>query len=141
MRRLFAALIILICWETGAAFGASLDTNFTQSVFIATAGTNISGMAWALDGSERLFVLRKEGTVAIVKNGTLLPTPFATLSPIFLDVECGLLGICFDPNFVLNGYVYVFVSVSSSEQQIIRYRAAGNLGVDKTVIVSGLPTR
>src|SRR5262245_57973529 len=132
MRTLFAVIIILACWQRGSLLAASLDTNFTQSVFTPSAGTNISGMAWALDGSDRLFVIGKEGTIGIVKNGTLLPTPFATLSPIFLDSECGLLGICFDPNFMLNGYVYVFVTVSSTEQQIIRYRAVGNLGTDKT---------
>jgi glucose/arabinose dehydrogenase len=140
MRPLFAAIIILACWQRGSILAASLDTNFTQTVFTPSAGTNISGMAWAADGSDRLFVIGKEGTIGIVKNGTLLPTPFATLSPIFLDSECGLLGICFDPNFMLNGYVYVFVTVSSSEQQIIRYRAIGNLGTDKTVLIPGLPT-
>lgn len=140
MRRLFIGFIILASWQRGVILGASLDTNFTQTVFTTNAGTNISGMAWAADGSDRLFVIGKEGTIGIVKNGARLPTPFATLSPIYLNSECGLLGICFDRNFVLNGYVYVFVTVSSNEQQIIRYRAIGDLGVDKTVIVPGLPT-
>jgi hypothetical protein len=36
---------------------------------------------------------------------------------------------------MVNGYVYVFATVSSSEQQSIRYTAVGDIGVDKTVLV------
>ncbi len=71
----------------------------------------------------------------------LTPEPFATLAPIFTESECGLLGISFDPDFIDNGYLYVFVTVSKTEQQIIRYTARGNTGVDKTPIVVGLPTK
>jgi len=38
----------------------------------------------------------------------VLPTLFATVSPVFLNSECGLIGIGFDPNFMVNGYLYVF---------------------------------
>jgi len=62
------------------------------------------------------------------------------VSPIFAVGECGLIGIAFDPDFVSNGYVYVFATVSTSEQQIIRYTAVGDVGTDKTVVIPGLPT-
>jgi glucose/arabinose dehydrogenase len=48
--------------------------------------------------------------------------------------------MAFDPDFTSNGYVYFFVTVSSSEQQIIRYTASGNIGTGKTTIVQDLPT-
>jgi glucose/arabinose dehydrogenase len=116
-----------------------LDTNFQQTVF-AGVGSQTTGMAWAPDGSKRLFVSRKTGQIQIIKNGVVLPTPFATLSPIYLNSECGLIGICFDPNFIANGYVYVFVTVSSTQQQIIRYKAVGDVGTEKKILVAGLPT-
>src|SRR5437867_6993192 len=117
MSRILAAILMLAGWGNGSpARGASLDPNFTESIFIANVGSEVTGMAWAPDGSNRLFVSLKSGTIAVVKNGTLLPTPFATLSPIYLGGECGLIGICFDPNFVRNGYLYAFVTVSSNEQ-------------------------
>jgi glucose/arabinose dehydrogenase len=122
------------------ACGTVLDPNFSQSTY-ANAGSEVTGIAWAPDGSHRLFVTRKTGQLVIIKNGTLLPTPFATVSPIFLESECGLVGLCFDPDFILNGYVYVFATVSSNQQQILRYTAVGDIGADKTILISNLPTR
>jgi len=140
MKKLLLALFVVAGCGGWNAPAATLDPNFQESTF-ATVGSQVTGLAWAPDGSNRLFVSRKGGTIQIVKNGTLLLTPFATITPIFLDSECGLIGICFDPNFAANGYVYVFVTVSSSQQQIIRYTAVGDLGTAKTIIVPNLPTR
>ena len=55
----------------------------------------------------RLFVTEQKGTVRIYKDNQLLPTPFLTLNVHFFS-ERGLAGITLDPNFVNNGYVYVY---------------------------------
>lgn len=134
---LTAAALLLV--QTPAA-AAVVDTiNFTETQFVISAGTDITGIAWAPDGSNRLFVTRKGGQVRIVKDGALLSTPFAT-ETVYTAVECGLIGMAFDPGFVTNGYVYFFATVSGSEQQIIRYTAVGDTGTNRTVIVPGLPT-
>ena len=107
--------------------------NFAESVFSSDAALAMAtGLAWAPDGSNRLFVIRKDGQVQIIKNGVLLGTAFATITPIFTNSECGLIGLCFDPDFVNNHYVYFFVTVSSSEQQIIRYTDVSDVGTSKT---------
>ncbi len=116
------------------------DPGFVESPF-AKLKTTITSMAWAPDASGRLFVTRQNGVVEIVENGTVLATPFATLSPVHAIAECGLLGLAFDPGFNQNGYVYVFATVTAVEQQIIRYRAVGNTATEKTVIISGLPAK
>src|SRR6185436_19492823 len=117
--------------------GALLDSNFKETPFAnLNLGPELTGMAWAPDGSGRLFVTTKTGPVLIVKNGVVLPTPFVTVSPVFTDVECGVIGICFDQNYAVNKYVYLFVTVTNSEQQIIRYTVVGDAAADKTVLVS-----
>jgi MYXO-CTERM domain-containing protein len=100
----------------------------------------LTGMAWAPDGSPRLFMTTKTGTVRVMENGQLLATPFATVAPLFTSSECGLLSLAFDPDFIDNHYLYVFVTVSGTEQQIIRYTANGNVGEAPTPIMTGLPT-
>ena len=107
---------------------------------------NMTGIDWAPDGSGRLFVIRKGGfggiqtaEVRIVQNGTVLATPFAT-ETVYTDSECGLIGMCFDPDFLNNHYVYFFITVSSSEQRIVRYTDTNNIGTNRTTIVAGLPT-
>lgn len=141
----WAGLLIASGWLSfaiSATAGTPVDARFQETIF-ASDSANLSSpvrLAWAPDGSGRLFVIRYHGKVQIIQNGQLLPEPFATMDPIYANGECGLLGICFDPNFASNRYVYFFVSVSRSEQQIVRYTDSNNFGIDRTVIIDGLPT-
>lgn len=141
-----------------AAFGASVpaaaavsDPNWTETVFSVnrnapgdTSGKQHTGLAWAPDGSDRLFVLEKGGRARILVGATTTASPvwstFATMSPIVTGGESGLIGMAFDPDFASNHFVYFFVTVSNTEQQIIRYDATTNVGVGRTVIRPGLPT-
>ena len=135
----FLILVLLLVPAGGRA--ALLDPAFTETTFVSSPDLAVAtGMAWAPDGSNRLFVTRKDGEIRIVRDGILLATPFATVTPLYNASECGLVGIAFDPNFLVNHYLYVFATVSGSEQQIIRYTADGDIGIAKTTVMPGLPT-
>ena len=97
-------------------------------------GLNFPGsLKFASDG--RIFYTEKDtGSIRIIQqNGTLLPTPFATISPIFTDLEAGLLGIALDPAFSSNNYVYVYYTYrdtgSFTHGHIVRYTANENTGI------------
>lgn len=135
-----ALALSLVLSPTPASAKVS-DPNFAETVLLSPKGLGgTTAMAWAPDGSNRLFLTRQIGQVKVVVDGQLSAGSFTSLSPIVTDSECGLIGMAFDPAFVDNHYVYFFVSVSASEQQIVRYVAEGNKGLDKTVVVPGLPT-
>src|SRR5690348_10865158 len=112
------------------AFGAPapaaalvVDGNFEEIPYATVVeDASVTSMAFAPDGSGRLFVAKKQGELWIVRDGVALPEPFAVVSPTWSANECGLLGVAFDPDFVSNGFVYVFVTVSVAEQRILRYR-------------------
>lgn len=119
---------------------AAAPAGFTETTYVQNNGIqNATGMAWAPDESNRLFIIRKDGTVRIIQNGALQATPFATMS-VYTNSECGLIGICFDPDFLSNRYVYLFRTISSSTQQIVRYTDENGVGTNATVIVDNLPT-
>src|SRR4051812_239091 len=142
LARLSVVVVVMVVMWGSPARATILDPAFTEAVVVPAGPLDAAtGLAWAPDGTNRLFVIRQNGEVRIVSDGAVLPTPFATVSPIAAGGELGLLGIAFDPNFPVSRYVYLFVSVSVTEQQIIRYRDTGTVGADKTVIVAGLPTR
>lgn len=66
------------------------------------------GLANAGDGSGRLFIIEQPGLIRIVKDGSLLPTPFLDLtSKVNCCGEKGLLGLAFHPKYAENGYFYV----------------------------------
>lgn len=143
MRRIALSPWLAVLAFTPVAHAAVSDPNWTEATF-TTDGSQHTGLAWAPDGSDRLFVIEKTGRVRVfsgaLTTGTGTWSTFATMSPITTTSECGLIGMAFDPNFAVNHYVYFFVTVSSSEQQIIRYDASGAMGTDRTVIKTGLPT-
>jgi glucose/arabinose dehydrogenase len=96
------------------------DNEFARGLAAPTA------MAFAPDG--RLFVLEKEGTVRVVEDGAVLPTPALTLS-VDPYRERGLLGIAFDPNFPSNPYVYLYYTnpVPACHNQVSRFVVNGDL--------------
>jgi glucose/arabinose dehydrogenase len=70
---------------------------------VPTAGgfTQPIGIAHAGDGSGRLFIVEQGGLVRIIKNGTVITTPFLDVSSLLKSGagEQGLLGIAFPPGY------------------------------------------
>ena len=83
------------------------------------------------DGSGRVFVVEQCGTIKIIKNGAVLPTPFLTLN-VACNSEQGLLGLAFHPNYASNGVFYVAYTDpvqaigSSNDQVLARFTVSGN---------------
>jgi glucose/arabinose dehydrogenase len=75
------------------------------------------------DGSNRLFVLEREGVIRVAgADGQLRPSPFLDLSgEVSTGGEEGLLGLAFHPQFRQNGYVYVAYTANDWSLQVIRY--------------------
>jgi glucose/arabinose dehydrogenase len=118
------------------ATAANLPSGFTETQF----GGNLSGsptaMAFAPDG--RLFVCQEGGQLRVIKNGSLLSTPFVSLT-VDSSGERGLLGVAFDPNFATNNYVYLYYTVSTSpnHNRVSRFTATGDTAVpgSETIIL------
>ncbi|MDY7231845.1 PQQ-dependent sugar dehydrogenase [Hyalangium rubrum] len=138
------ALVGLLALVPGTALATVSERGFTEQVFVEGGLSELTAMAWAPDGSNRLFITRKRGEIRVVKNGELLSTPWATVSPLRTSGESGLIGLAFDPHFATNRYVYVvatvFVNEGTVDQQILRYTDVEGVGTDRTVILAGLPT-
>lgn len=157
MRRVLVGSWIALTSAAPAA--AAVPSGFAQESYTSNDLRPATGAAWATDGSGRLFVLRKDGSIRVVRTvggrpqtkpggGTTLEVSTFAIEPaVHTNSESGLLGIAFDPNYVVNRYLYVFVSVSASQQQIVRYTDVGGgidapgIGTDRSVLVANLPTR
>jgi len=134
-------LVVAAGLLSSVAHPAVLAPGFSESSFSIPSVADITDIEWAPDSSQRLFVARKNGEVLILHNGVLPAARFVLVDPPPLDVaESGLLGMCFDPNFVHNGFLYLFITASSSEQKILRYEARGDIGTNKVELISNLPS-
>ncbi|HZE13419.1 MAG TPA: PQQ-dependent sugar dehydrogenase, partial [Chthoniobacterales bacterium] len=115
---------------------ATLPSGFTEAQFGSDVGSSPTAMAFAPDG--RLFVCLQGGQVRVIKNGTLLATPFLSVA-VTLAGERGLLGVAFDPNFSSNQFVYFYYTTSTSpvHNRISRFTANGDIAVagSETILV------
>jgi glucose/arabinose dehydrogenase len=127
---LFAAVLslsTLSILSPGAINAATFPANFTETL-VASGFTNPTAMAFAPDG--RLFVCQQSGQLRVVKNGSLLATPFVTLT-VDANGERGLLGVAFDPNFVTNNFVYVYYTSPTPQvhNRVSRFTANGDVAL------------
>ncbi len=100
----------------------SLPSGFQESLVAGQLGAP-TAMALAPDG--RVFITLQDGDLRVVKNGTLLGTPFLHLN-VDSSGERGLLGVAFDPGFASNHYVYVYYTVPGSgvHNRVSRFTAS-----------------
>lgn len=107
-----------------SGFKATLvASGFAVPVFAATAPGDTSG---------RLFVVDRNGSISIVKDGVTLPTPFLELSVSGAgsagDTEQGLLGLVFDPQYQTNGRFFVNYTGSAmgAKSFVVSYKVSAN---------------
>ena len=116
---------LLSNWPERVSFAATLPNGFAETL-VATGMTSPTAFAIAPDG--RIFVCQQGGSLRVIQGGSLLATPFMTLS-VNSSGERGLLGVAFDPNFASNNFLYVYYTTSSSpiHNRISRFTANGNV--------------
>ncbi|HSX58284.1 MAG TPA: PQQ-dependent sugar dehydrogenase, partial [Candidatus Saccharimonadales bacterium] len=114
--------------NTGAPAGFQISQ-------IVTGLTLPTATEFAPDG--RMFIIQKDGTVKIFKNGSLLAQPFYSVANVNNYVDRGLLGLALDPNFATNGFVYLLFTydndpanpANAKTGRLIRVTANGDIAV------------
>jgi glucose/arabinose dehydrogenase len=103
--RLLSAYAVL-CASFSPAFAAFPTIRLqpiSQQEIVAPVGITHAG-----DGSQRLFVTDQRGTIHVIQNDSVLPTPFLDIGTKLVSErpgfdERGLLGLTFHPNFGQSG--------------------------------------
>jgi len=109
-----------------------------------------SGLSWpdalafAPDG-RLCFAERLSGNIRIIRDGSLLPTPFFSFANIDASGERGLLGLALDPGFPQAPWVYAYYSYhdvanATFENRIVRVRASGENGTMMEILLDGIPS-
>ncbi|MGH2353761.1 MAG: PQQ-dependent sugar dehydrogenase, partial [Chloroflexota bacterium] len=98
-------------------------SGFDSPLFLTHAG----------DGSGRLFVVERGGTIRVVVGGQVQPEPFLDISSLVNagGFEQGLLGLAFHPNYEANGIFYVYYTANASSNSVgdntlARYRVSSS---------------
>jgi glucose/arabinose dehydrogenase len=124
--------LITVAFATGAQ-GATLPSGFTESL-VAGGLNNPTAMQFAPDG--RLFVCEQGGPLRVIKSGSLLSTPFLTVT-VSSSGERGLLGVAFDPDFAVNQFVYLYYTATTPaiHNRVSRFTANGDVAAAGSEVV------
>lgn len=111
-------LVHLLLLGTLLPFGASVAQKAKLQLITDQVQSPVC-MAVPGDGSNRQFVVQKEGKVWVIRNGRLLPDPFIDVSSEMVKInpaydERGLLGMAFHPQFRQNGKFYLYYSAPAT---------------------------
>ncbi|WP_278251890.1 malectin domain-containing carbohydrate-binding protein [Sabulibacter ruber] len=133
-QRHFLALLIhiLILFLPFVSYG-QLPSTF-QKVELLTGLKNSVNMEFAPDG--RIFILDRYGEMIIYKPATQTSVSAGTLE-VFHDMEDGLLGIAFDPQFTTNNFIYLNYSAPNlPKNRVSRFKMNGDkLDLSSEVVV------
>ena len=130
----------------GTTAPAALTSTTVKLTLVTDAVTQPVLATSARDGTGRLFIVEKTGTIRIVKGGSLLATPFLDLSAsVSKGGEQGLLGLAFHPSYRTNRKLYVNYTDRDGNTVVREFRAstanpdlvAGSTG--RTIILIAQP--
>lgn len=94
-----------------------------------------SSMRFPPDGTDRIFLTLVAGTITIIENGAVLPTPFLDVSDRVADpFNKGLNSMAFHPDYASNGIFYIDYTTADDKTGdlstvIARYSVSGNPNV------------
>lgn len=119
-------VLILACSEgqtlTEAASRRPLSEDVTlRLVPVATGLERVVHVAAPPDDG-RLFIVEQPGRIRVVRDGMLLARPFLDITDRVVEGgEQGLLSVAFDPDFAVNGYLFVDYTDLDGHTRVERY--------------------
>jgi cysteine-rich repeat protein len=133
------SIIFTILFLMVPSLSYSLPPDLEVEVVIGNLNSPVA-IAFPSDGSDRIFYNELDtGNVRVIENGQLLATPFATV-PISTDGERGLIGLAFDPDYAINGFVYIWhTNLSPLVNRVVRFTDVNNIGTNQTIVINNLP--
>lgn len=100
---------------------AAVSVSWARQAGGLTQPTHVTS---APDGTGRLFVAEKRGTVRVFRNGRLLSRPFLDIrSRVRTDGEAGLLSVAFSPRYRAEPHVFVAYTTNGNDLRVTRFTA------------------
>lgn len=116
------AAILCLAWPAGARAQA------LKLELLAQGPPRPTGIHGARDGSGRLFLLSKLGTIEVLDGADVLPAPFLDISDQVNSngVERGLHGLAFHPEYSENGFFYLVYTNLQGDSVLSRWRVSAD---------------
>jgi aldose sugar dehydrogenase len=139
---LATAVVVLSSYSTGPDKAAAPTTR------IDTVASGLkTPWAMAFLPSGEMLVTERGGTLRLVKDGKLDPTPIKGMPEVFAKGQGGLLDVVLHPNYKSNGWIYISFSSPAKEGEegtgantaLLRARLKNHELVDQKIIFKAVP--
>lgn len=125
----------------------SINNTFAQPALaltpVITSGLNEPlQLVNAGDGSNRIFIVQKGGTILAYTASYNFISTFLTVPNISTIGERGLLSMVFHPAYASNGFFYVYYTTATGDLEVARYQVNGNPNIanaSSKVVVLTIP--
>ena len=134
-----ASAVAAVTLAAGVSSAATLRPGFSETVVVSGL---VAPTAMVVTPDGRIFVALQGGAVRVVKDGALLPTPLLTVT-VNASGERGLIGLALDPQFPVNGFVYVHYTATtpSIHNRVSRFTTSNDTATPGSeVVLLDLPT-
>ncbi|WP_353722325.1 PQQ-dependent sugar dehydrogenase [Dyadobacter sp. 676] len=128
------AFVLVFCFVlTATCASAQIPDVKINPTAVISGLTSAMQLVHAGDGSNRIFIVERAGTVTVYNPGALT-TPIEYLNMnsegqvVGTTGEGGLLSIAFHPDFLTNGFLYAYYTDTAGDLVLARYTSANPLG-------------
>ena len=120
---LVGLLLVVAALGPSSAAAAGFSIRLSQRAAYTTFSSPVQ-VTNAGDGSKRLFIVERRGTIRVLIDGALQPGYFLDIRGRVEDGgERGLLGLAFHPRFKTNGRLFVFYTRNGGDIVVSRFTA------------------
>ena len=122
-RKLFHVCFTISLVLSGLLSSSQPILNYKRVITSLSAPVEIAS---APDGSNRLFVVQKVGSIKVYDKSYNFLGDFVTVSGITINGERGLLSMAFHPDYKANGLFFVYYTTTLGDIEVSRYKVSSN---------------
>lgn len=119
MKKVAVILLILLI---GLLYHSIAQPIISLNPVITTGLNSPMQFVHAADGSKRIFIVQKAGSILVYNSSFNFIGTFLTVTGITSANERGLLSMAFHPDYSNNGFFYVYYTNGSGDLEIARYQ-------------------
>lgn len=120
--KIFSYLILFVF----AVYSTEAQTPALSLSPVIQGLTNPIQLVHARDGTGRIFVIQKGGSINVYDKTYSLLGTFLTVTGITTDGERGLLSMAFHPDYINNGFFYIYYTNNIGSLEIARYKVSNS---------------
>lgn len=117
-------MLLMLCGAVTIANNVNAQPVLALTPVISTGLTQPIQLVNAGDGSKRVFIVQKGGTIRSYDSAFNYLSDFLTVTPIAATGEQGLLSMAFHPAYNTNGFFYVYYTNTAGDLELARYHVS-----------------